>query len=110
MKITRVLPFPVVLLAAVAGSQNAYALSCEEIMNMVNVNVPTNIVVQTIKDSGETFSADDVRCLTNEGAPAEVVSAAKATMSSGAPADETPTAPANNTKSKSGSSSDFDSA
>lgn len=107
MKITRVLPFPVVLLATVAGAENAYALSCSEIMNMVNVNVPTNIVVQTIKDSGEAFSADEVRCLTNEGAPAEVVAAAKATMSSGAPADEETPVPATNTKAK-GSSSSFE--
>jgi TolA-binding protein len=74
---------------------------------MVNVNVPTNIIVQTIRDSGESFSADDIRCLTNEGAPAEVVSAAKATMSSGAPA-ETPDedeAPAPGTNSRARSSS-----
>lgn len=60
-------------------SSPAYAaLSCEEIMNMVNVNVPTNIVVQTMKDSNEAFSATDIKCLVEAGAPAEVVSTAKA--------------------------------
>jgi hypothetical protein len=55
-------------------------------MNMVNVNVPPTIVVQTIEESGEQFSSDDIRCLTNEGAPAEVVTAAKAQMAKAEPA------------------------
>jgi len=55
----------------------AYALSCDEIMNMVNVNVPANIVVQTMKDSGDVFGSDDISCLTSRGAPSEVVAQAK---------------------------------
>lgn len=80
---------PVVGLALL-WSPSAHALSCSEIMNMVNVNVPTEIVVQTIEGSGEKFSSDDIRCLTNEGAPAEVVAAAKAQIQSAAPAEEEP--------------------
>lgn len=75
---------------ALLWSPSAHALSCSEIMNMVNVNVPTEIVVQTIEGSGEKFTSDDVRCLTNEGAPAQVVAAAKATLQSSAPAEDEP--------------------
>ena len=70
-------------------SGDAWALSCEEIMNMVNVNVPTSIIVQTMEDSGETFSNDDIRCLLNEGAPDEVVKTAKSMSATSRP-EETP--------------------
>jgi len=69
--------FPAVLLGSVFASSEALALSCDEIMNMVSANVPTHIVVQTMEDSGETFSADEIRCLVNQGAPQEVVQTAK---------------------------------
>ncbi len=71
--------------AALLSSSPAYALSCDELMNMVDVSVPTNIIVQTIEGSGETFSSAEVRCLQEKGAPAEVVSAAKSMMASAAP-------------------------
>ncbi len=58
-------------------SGQALALSCDEIMNMVNVNVPTHIVVQTMEDSGQQFTNADVRCLIGQGAPPEVVNTAK---------------------------------
>ena len=55
---------PASLLAVVTlGSNSAWALSCDEIINMVEVNVPTNIVVMTVKDSGEQFTADEIKCL-----------------------------------------------
>jgi TolA-binding protein len=66
----------------------AFALSCDEVMNMVNVNVPTSIVVQTLTESGEKFNADFVRCLVNEGAPDEVVGAAKQQMAAAAAPSE----------------------
>ena len=75
-------------LAALLGLvfvRDAHALSCDEIMNMVNVNVPVPIVVQTIEDSGEQFSNDEIRCLMNEGAPAEVIDAAKKLMAGAEP-------------------------
>ena len=74
-------------------SGQALALSCDEIMNMVNVNVPVHIVVQTMKDSGQQFANADVRCLIGQGAPPEVVSVAKnlsATPEEVAPAAEDP--------------------
>ena len=76
-------------LAATFGlllARDAHALSCEEIMNMVNVNVPVPIVVQTIEDSGEQFTTDDIRCLVNEGAPTDVISSAKRLMAGAEPA------------------------
>lgn len=98
---------PVVTLAML-WSGSAFALSCSEIMNMVNVNVPTAIVVQTIDESGETFTADDLRCLTNDGAPAEVVAAVKKRIqASAAPKEDEPVVPATNTRVKPGSNSSF---
>ena len=78
----------------------AHAIKCDEVMNMINVNVPTNIVVQTLEESGETFSADFLRCLTNEGAPDEVVTALKGMMAKAAPPEEEPSeeSPAEPTK------------
>ncbi len=92
--------------AALLWSPSAFALTCGEIMNMVNVNVPMNIIVQTITDSGESFTADDVRCLTNDGAPAEIVTAVKARSASKAveaapEAEPEPTKTTTTSKSKS---------
>lgn len=81
----RVLLSSLVALVALAAPRVSHALSCDEIMNMVNVNVPTNIVVQTMKDSGEQFTPDDVSCLQREGAPSEVVSAAKSMVAAPEP-------------------------
>lgn len=67
---------------------SAQALTCDEVMNMVNVNVPESIVVQTVEESGETFSADFVRCLTNEGAPDSVIAAVKKSISKNAAPEE----------------------
>jgi len=75
------------LLVAASWSAPAYAsLSCDDVMNMVNVKVPTNIVVQTMKDSGETFDDKFVKCLIEAGAPSDVVSAAKEMVEASAPA------------------------
>jgi TolA-binding protein len=85
MKIARtIIPSLTVALALFAPSA-AHALSCDEIMNMVEVNVPENIVVMTVKDSGEQFSANEVQCLEDRGAPSGVVTQAKAMMASEEP-------------------------
>jgi TolA-binding protein len=79
---------PLLLLTLAAP---AHALTCDEVMNMVNVNVPESIVVQTIESSGESFSAEFVRCLTNEGAPDSVVGAVKKLIAANsAPKDSAP--------------------
>ncbi len=64
-------------LTALFISQQASAITCAEIMNMVNVNVPPNIVQQTMEASGTRFTADDIRCLSEQGAPPELVEAAR---------------------------------
>ncbi|GDX78427.1 hypothetical protein LBMAG42_02380 [Deltaproteobacteria bacterium] len=64
-------------LLLLAFATPAHALTCDEVMNMVNVNVPEAIVIQTLEESGESFTADFVRCLTNEGAPDAVVASVK---------------------------------
>lgn len=88
------LPLALTSALALTWAGPAHALSCEEIMNMVDVNVPSNIVVQTIESSGEQFTAEDIRCLESRGAPSDVLSAAKAqAQSSGSrtrPDDEEP--------------------
>jgi tetratricopeptide (TPR) repeat protein len=56
---------------AVAG------MSCEDIMNMLDYNVPATVVVDTIASSGTQFEKTDVECLVKRGAPAEVVAKAK---------------------------------
>ena len=83
---TRFLVPSLATLFAVVTSPAAHALSCDEIMNMVEVNVPESIVVATIKDSGDQFSADEVGCLEDRGAPAAVVGQAKSQMAAEAPA------------------------
>ncbi len=93
---------------ALLWSGSAYALSCSEIMNMVNVNVPASIVVQTIDESGEEFSSDDLRCLTNEGAPSEVIAAVKARMQATSAPKEEPVVPAENTRARGGGNSSFE--
>ena len=56
---------------AVAGP--AHALSCEEILAMVDVGVPNHIVVQTIDDSGGLFSSEELQCLVLAEAPEPVL-------------------------------------
>lgn len=89
----KLLPAAVTTAAALAWSTPAWALDCDEIMNMVDVNVPTTIIVQTIDASGEVFDADTIRCLTTKGAPTEVIDAAKATLQNAAPEEEETKAP-----------------
>ena len=84
----RLLPVSVALLGGLMLPDTAAALSCDEIMNMVNVNVPTNIVVQTMKDSGDQFSQDELRCLSDAGAPSEVIAQAREMLSRAEPDEE----------------------
>ncbi len=65
---------------------NAWAMSCDDIMTMVSSNVPSSIVIQTMKSSGKTYSAADVQCLVGKGAPADVLAAARAQGGAAAPA------------------------
>lgn len=102
---SHLLPVAPALFLALLWSPSAQALTCEEIMNMVNVNVPASIVVETIDSSADSFTSDDIRCLTNEGAPAEIVAAAKALMQKATPKEEAETPPVRGESTKSGKSS-----
>lgn len=62
---------------ALTSTDAQAALSCQEILNMVSVNVPSHIIVQTMEGSGTQFSADDVRCLAEGGAPTDIVDTAR---------------------------------
>jgi hypothetical protein len=74
---------PVIGVCALLAPAAASAMSCDEIMNMVSLNIPTNIVIETMKGSGQTFSDADIACLQQKGAPPDVLAAAKG-QSSGA--------------------------
>ena len=55
----------------------ASAMSCDDVMNMVSVNVPDDIVIATMRGSGGSIAAADVQCLQQRGAPPAVVAAAQ---------------------------------
>lgn len=61
---------------ALAGP--AHALSCDEVVAMVKVNVPVVIVVQTIDDSGGLYTPEDIECLVRAEVPEPVLNAARA--------------------------------
>ncbi len=86
LSLSRFVPTTLAALAFLAFSPaDAAAMSCDNIMDMVNVNVPANIVIETMRSSGATFTSTDVQCLQSKGAPAEVVTAASS-MAAVAPA------------------------
>lgn len=61
-------------------------LSCDDIMNMVDYNVSTSVIVDTIASSGTEFSESDIQCLRQRGAPPEVLDKAIAFKRVEAPA------------------------
>jgi TolA-binding protein len=70
---------PFVLAAALFVAPTvASAMSCDDIMNMVQYNVPTNVVIDTMASSGKQFTASDIQCLQQRGAPADVLAKAEA--------------------------------
>jgi TolA-binding protein len=77
-----------VTLLALLFTPKAFALNCDEIVQMLEQNVPAKFVVQTIEDSGTAFTKEDVRCLTNADAPAEIVTAVRSTMAKSATPSE----------------------
>ncbi|MBT3220104.1 MAG: hypothetical protein HN348_13525 [Proteobacteria bacterium] len=74
-------------------ANTAHALTCDEILNMVRVNVPSNIVIQTMENSGSRFTAADVTCLTDGGAPEDVIAVVRnlANVDAPTPTDPKPT-------------------
>jgi hypothetical protein len=61
-------------------ASDAWAISCDEVANMVSVNVPEDIVVQTMRDSGTTFTDADVACLQKAGVSPRIMDQARAML------------------------------
>jgi tetratricopeptide (TPR) repeat protein len=69
---------PILAASALAVfSPNAQAMSCNEILNMLNVGVPSNSVAVYMGSSGSQFTSADVACLSNGGAPPLVIDTAR---------------------------------
>jgi tetratricopeptide (TPR) repeat protein len=73
------------LLGGAAPGDAFAGMTCDEIMNLVNLNVPSNVVIDTIKSSGSVFSEADIACLVSKRAPSDVLAQAKAMMAKAAP-------------------------
>lgn len=67
----------VIGLVALAAPRDAAALSCDDIITMSQHGVPESVLVTTVKESGDLYSQDDIRCLQDKGAPAAVIAQAK---------------------------------
>jgi len=74
------------LALSLLSPSNAFAMNCDDIMNMLGVNVPEGTVVQIMADTGQTFSQADIACLRDKGAPAAVVNQAVSMGAVAAPA------------------------
>ena len=53
------------------------ALSCDEIISMVGYDLPTDVIINTLKGSGTRFSPEEIQCLVDKGAPSAVIDQAK---------------------------------
>ena len=71
-------------------SQQASAVGCEDIIKMLGVNVPETIVRDTMENSGTLYSADDIRCLAEKGAPELILSTARKLAATEAPKEAAP--------------------
>jgi tetratricopeptide (TPR) repeat protein len=63
--------------AAMFMPSTAQAVSCGEIITMHTKNVPSNIIISAMENSGRTYTSEDIGCLTGKSAPADIVSAAR---------------------------------
>lgn len=64
---------------------SALAMSCDEIMGMLDYNVPASVVIDTMVSSGGAMTSEDVACLQRKGAPATVVEKARSLAAASAP-------------------------
>lgn len=81
----------------------ASAMSCDDIMNMVDYNVPESVVIDAMASSGKQYSQSDIDCLLSKGAPEGVLAKARSMLKAEEPAaapdpvdDEDPVAPPSN--------------
>jgi tetratricopeptide (TPR) repeat protein len=76
--LTRTLFGPSLFMAAFAIPSSALAgMSCDDIMSMLEYNVPETVVVQTMDQSKATYDAKDIQCLVDRKAPRSVIDKAK---------------------------------
>ena len=68
------------------SSSVAHAIPCQEVANMLNAGVPANIVASAIRDSGARYTASDISCLAQAGAPGVVLETARGMTAAPAPA------------------------
>ncbi len=61
-----------IALAAVAPGR-AWAVTCGEVLNLVNVNVPMEIVVAIVRDSAGPFDQPTFDCLVEAGVPEAII-------------------------------------
>jgi tetratricopeptide (TPR) repeat protein len=76
------------LLAAALATflpSSAWAMSCDEIVNMLDYNVPVSVVVDAMASSGAQYTQNDITCLTERGAPAQVLEKATSMLKEEAP-------------------------
>ena len=79
---------PIAALGLAVTSSAAHAIPCQEVANMLSAGVPANIVASAIADSGARYTASDISCLAQAGAPAVVLE--KARSMTAAPAQAAP--------------------
>ena len=72
------LALPITAVVGLAVATPAWAVDCDQIMGMLEANVPSNIVVDTIKNSGARYDDEELQCLAEKGAPPDVLEAARA--------------------------------
>jgi tetratricopeptide (TPR) repeat protein len=86
---------PIAALSLTITSSVAHAIPCQEVANMLNAGVPANIVASAIRDSGARYTASDISCLSQAGAPGVVLEVARTmTAAPAAPAPAPAAAPA----------------
>jgi tetratricopeptide (TPR) repeat protein len=79
-------PFQMLTALALAMfSPDALAMGCQEVLNMLQVGVTSNIVAISMRNSGTQFTSADVACLSSGGAPAVVVETARSMQAQEAP-------------------------
>jgi tetratricopeptide (TPR) repeat protein len=64
-------------LASLAAPSLAHAMSVDEIMGMVQYNVPEDVIISAMESSGRQYSAADIQALVSRKAPASVIAKAK---------------------------------
>ena len=73
----RFFPQTIIGIVLTCWSQQAAAVSCEDLMKMVNLNINPDIILSTMQSSGKTYTTEDIECLQDGGAPDSIVNQAK---------------------------------